>query len=106
MVMSTAHAFVAPLMVVNCHCTPVSRPLSTGTFGLPPIGAPTPMKGIMTVAVAGAAVIVAWGAYEPIGPPAFGSGIVGFWVMSACWASLVEYCIEQPAPVTVPLMSN
>src|SRR5499427_11003150 len=82
---------------------PVSLSFMIACDGLTPDGAPVPMNG--TIIVVGVAVRFtgSCGAYDPAGPPAFGSELA---VESACALSLVEYWIEQPVPVTVPLMSN
>src|SRR4029078_3451014 len=107
MVMSTMQLLVVAPATVNCHWTPVSFCLSTMGVGLPPNGSPAPINGIiivLTVEVMSVSAIVAWAAYDPAGPLIFLS--LGFATASPCALSLVAYCIEQPVPVTEPLMSN
>src|SRR5688572_419825 len=98
--MSTMHEFAAPAATVNCSCMPVSFVLSASLIGLPPVGAPVPVNGNMTVVGVAVTVTGAWGAYEPAGPDAFMSP-----PPTAEWAlSLVEYWTVQPVPPTVPLI--
>src|SRR5262245_50999120 len=99
--MSTAQLFVAPAATVNCHCTPVSLFLSTAMAGLPPLGAPVPVNGIMTVGLPVGTVSAACGAYEVESPAPFGSD-----ALFECALSLVEYWALQPVPAIVPVRSN
>src|SRR5262249_28188454 len=99
--MLTAQLFVVPAATVNCHCTPVSLVLSTPTDGLPPVGAPVPPHGIITVATVAEDVSGACGAYDVESPAPFGSEA---WF--ECALSFVEYWAVQPVPPMVPLISN
>src|SRR5262245_11731798 len=93
--------FDAPAAVVNCHCIPVNLLLSTATAGLPPVGAPVPVNGIMILCTVAVTVSAACGGYDVASPEPFGSA-----ALFECVLSLVAYWTEQPTPLTVPAMSN
>src|SRR5437763_4676495 len=99
--MSKAQIASTTAGVVNCHCTPTSFVGLMPMAGLPPVGAPGPLNGIMIVVVVAGMVSSACGGKAPGGPEPLGSS-----VGSRCALSFVEYWTEQPSPETDPLMSN
>src|SRR5262245_26741415 len=80
---------------------PINLLLSVATAGLPPLGAPAPVNGILTVVTEAVTSSPACGGYDVESPEAFGS-----FALFECALSLVAYWAEQPTPLTVPPMSN
>ena len=99
--MSTMQLFSVPAGVVNCHWTPVSLALSTAMAGLPPVGAPGPLNGIITVVTVGVTINAACGDVR-----ARIARSLGIDALFVCALSLVAYWAVQPMPSIVPLMSN